>query len=151
MRFPASGALTRIQCCRLLAASTAIKLAMLADVQIRKESHQHLFHVVDSEVFVGQSSNQTFSPLLRQARCSRRHPAWNVVDRQQLLAPFSLELVAGIPCRLRHQCGTPVCSVCRSNRCATHVLQTLQTKCCLVKASRARRHNEECARELCSR
>ena len=37
---------------------------MLADVQLRKKSHQNTSHVIESEVFVGQSGNQPFSSLL---------------------------------------------------------------------------------------
>ena len=40
---------------------------MLVDVQLKKESQQNTFQVVDSEVFIGQSGNQPFSSLLREA------------------------------------------------------------------------------------
>ena len=57
---------------------------MLVDVQFRKESHQNALHVVGSEVFVGQSGNQPFSPLQRQDCFSHQHPAWSIFDRQQI-------------------------------------------------------------------
>ena len=56
---------------------------MLVDV-LTKNSHQNMFHVIDSEVFVGQSGNQPFSPLLCRARFSHQHPAWHIIDRQQI-------------------------------------------------------------------
>ena len=88
------------------------------DVQFGKESHQNAFHITDREMFIWQRSNQAFSPLLCQARLSHQHPAWHIVDCQQIylivlesldtlfesrdvvsdtLAPFPLELVRGKP------------------------------------------------------
>ena len=85
-------------------------------MQFRKESHQNAFHNIDAEVFIWQRSNQTFSSLPCQACLSHQHPAWHIVDCQQIylivlesldtllesrdvvndtLAPFPLELVRG--------------------------------------------------------
>ena len=40
--------------------------------------------IIDPEVFIWQRSNQTFSSLLCQACLSHQHPAWQIVDCQQI-------------------------------------------------------------------
>ena len=57
---------------------------MFIDVQFRKESHQNAFHIIDSEMFIWQRSNQAFFSLLFQACFSHQHPAWHIVDCQQI-------------------------------------------------------------------
>ena len=58
---------------------------MLVDVQLRKESNKQTFHVVDSEVFhraEGQSNRSLRSCV--KLSFSHQHPAWHVIDRQQV-------------------------------------------------------------------
>ena len=62
IHFPASGTLTRIS----VVGPWPSKHSMLVDVQLKKGSYQNALQIVDSEMFVGQSGNLTFSPLLRQ-------------------------------------------------------------------------------------
>ena len=70
-----SDTLTRIQCDRSLAA---------VSIQLRKESHKNAFHIIICEMFIWQRRNQAFSPLPCQARLSHKHPAWHIVDCQQI-------------------------------------------------------------------
>ena len=77
--FPAFGALPGSSVVGPWPSGLPINLTMLVDAQLKKESYQNAFHVVDSEVSVGQSGNQPFSPLLRRACFSHQHPAWHVV------------------------------------------------------------------------
>ena len=60
----------------------SIRFTVFVDVQLRKESHQNAFHIIDREKFIWQRSNQAFSPLLCQARFSHQHEGMEIVDCQ---------------------------------------------------------------------
>ena len=57
---------------------------VFVDVQLKKQSDQNTFDIIDCEMLIRQRSNQAFSPLVCQARLSHQHPAWHIADCQQI-------------------------------------------------------------------